>query len=329
VSVTVGAGETADVGTIVVSRGRAVRGRVVTADGRPVAGASVFAGEFLLGDLGEQIDGMSGQRRAVSAADGSYSLRGLGTSALAIAADHPSLGRAPAVDLAAGQDDLVVDLTIEPTGAIEGRVTRGGEPMAAVVTALTDGGRDLQTVRTAPDGSYRFDRVAPGEYALQAQPLGGVIMIAKGAGSARAHPATVRSNEVARADIELGGGVTLTVTVRGGDGSEVGALISLLPGEHSAATVAELTALREAVGRTKVREAGMFIAGGAAMPTKFDGVGAGRYTACAVRMPEPDDSEGEVALLEIGQDAPVSCAPVEVKTTPAAQTVTLSAPAAP
>src|SRR5262249_34556288 len=50
---TVKANDTVDVGTITVERGRSISGRVLTADGAPVAGAKVMAGAQLLGNGSE------------------------------------------------------------------------------------------------------------------------------------------------------------------------------------------------------------------------------------------------------------------------------------
>jgi protocatechuate 3,4-dioxygenase beta subunit len=327
--VAVEAGETADAGTIVVGRGRTVRGRVLGPDGRPVAGATVALGPFLVGDgkrLGEAA--MRAGKEAITGADGRFAIGGAGNLQLALAADHPNAGRSAVESIAAGEDDIARDLVLTAPGALEGTVSRGGEPVAAMVTAKPVGGQRAQyMIQSTADGRYRFDRLPPGEYALTAKKMEGMIVIAAGTGDRSSHATgRVAGGETTRADIEIPVGPTVQVDVRGPAGAAANALVHLVRGSVTAASAGELSRAIDSLGEGASRQAPLILMDGGSLPARFDNVEPGSYTVCALEMPSIDElggGGGEISISGDDASARVVCQPLKVAASPEHQSAEL------
>jgi protocatechuate 3,4-dioxygenase beta subunit len=138
---------------IVLSRGKRARGRVVTHDGVPVAGAQVMA------------TGDGSPQTARTGEDGAFLVQGLGDGLYVFRAERDDLASEPLtnVDPAAGE----IVLRMKPSagaGAVHGRVkgfSEGGW-MFGVVRAAN------QHAMVGRDGRYRFDRLPAGEVELRA-----------------------------------------------------------------------------------------------------------------------------------------------------------------
>ena len=124
----------------------------------------------------------------VAAANGAFSLDGLGEAEYEIVAWHPQLGRASR-HLAAAEQDIVVRL--RSSGVVRGRVLAAGKPVPGVnVTSVPDaatfrGAEDMTEVKggdTRTDASGRFSvmvaasgggelRIGGGKYAVTRVPL--------------------------------------------------------------------------------------------------------------------------------------------------------------
>lgn len=176
-------GEVRDVGTIKVALGRTLSGRVVDASGSPVAGATVAVGKQLLGSSSSITmarqgisDEMMGLRRATSASDGSYRVRGLGQDELVAAAEHPESGRSRPFTLPAEQAAITHEFRLVPTGAVFGTVKKGDAPLSGVNVLATPEGAHRQVAVTQADdkGAYRFDRLSAGRYQISAMVGGGL-----------------------------------------------------------------------------------------------------------------------------------------------------------
>ena len=156
-----------DLGTITVQAGRAIAGIVLDRDGRPVTGAAVAIARELRGDGTSMVSyPWPGTIELVTGADGRFTAKGLGSSTYQIAADHEAAGRSPMTAIPPGTADAAITLALEPTAVVQGFVRLDGKPTEAVVGLI---GRAVAAssqliVRSGPDGSYRFDRVAPGHY---------------------------------------------------------------------------------------------------------------------------------------------------------------------
>ncbi|MEM1449978.1 MAG: sigma-70 family RNA polymerase sigma factor [Planctomycetota bacterium] len=200
-----------------------VEGRVVDADGSPVAGASVM--------MTAQTGGWT-QWPSVTEADaaGRFRLRDVQAGA-SIGAEAPGYERSLLVDLDA------VDKEVQPVrfdlvlhrggGALEGLVTdQEGAPVEGAIVALGrfsghmnmrfDGSNEERwgghTARTDAEGRYRFDSVKAAKHAMRVRRRG----MPQWSGEVE-----VESGQVGRRDVELQACATLTGIVRDEEGQPV------------------------------------------------------------------------------------------------------------
>ena len=318
VEVDVEEGKALNVGTLTVKKGRIITGRVLTAAGAPAAGATVFAGRRLFGDGARPSTrgfgpGGGGVVRSATADDeGVYTLFGVGPRELALLADHETLGRSQAVQVAGGTQPATIDLVLKPFGALEGTVTRGGQPVEELMVNAT-----AQTVtttnfmiQTGPDGAFRFDRLAADTYVVSAMtgrnPMGGMAF----------HSQVVILEEGRTAKVALTiptETATLVVTPHAAEGevklAQVRTARGLLTATTARALETEIAALGEATSSF-----GISFGGGAA---RMGNLPAGSYTVCAV--PMPNELQGMQQIFQYiereGDNLRAFCAPHEVKGT--------------
>ena len=227
--VTIAPGETKDLGTIAVERGRHVSGRVVDASGAPVPGATVAVGRQLIGDgkslspeLGASTDQWLGVRRGRTDGDGAYRIVGIGKAKLVIAAEHPGIGRSLPAEIPKGKESVTRELRLRAFGSVAGTVTSGGKPAAGIQVAATPQGTTQQNivVNTGDDGSFRFERLPEGTYTLMA-----VLGAGIGGGNFASTIVTVTGGaEQTEVTIDVVvGDIELAVTFAGKDGAHIDA----------------------------------------------------------------------------------------------------------
>jgi hypothetical protein len=169
------AGETTDLGTIRLDRGRTLAGRVVDADGLGIAEAEVKA-SFDTARGNRWIEGRTD-------AEGRYELAGLGTGPLTeivVAAKGYVRVERSGVPV----EEARVDFTLERAGGVRGRAVRraGGALPAFRVFVNAEAAEDLGFGRrpsrsgserfTDPEGRFEVGDLAPGTYTVEVQPDG-------------------------------------------------------------------------------------------------------------------------------------------------------------
>lgn len=323
--VEVKADDTLDLGTITVTAGRSISGRVLDRNGAPVAGAKVAAGSLIAGggtesELNIPDEGFD-VHETTTDDDGRFSLDGMSPAPVAVVAGKDGVGRSASVAVARSPQSVTLELVLETLGGLDGVVTASGAPVpeTAVIAAPIGAPRSNFFVVTGADGTFTFDALTGGRYMLYPMIGGGgsrpkdmYITVVDVAAGARAR---------AEIDASPGPGV-LDVTVKTDAGEAVTlAQIGLLRATVDAPT---MEALRDATWlAARLTEGDTIplylrqIRG--ADPARFDGVVAGHYSACVTPFPasglDPDAAE----------QAPMKCVPVDV---PGATTLEVTVPAA-
>jgi hypothetical protein len=324
--------DTVDVGTISVDRGRQITGVVVGSDGTPVVGATVYAGVQLIGN-GEGFAGGGGGgfggggaaiQTTTSGDDGSYLIAAAGDKSLLVAADHPTAGRSQIARVPAAPTSVEVDLTLQIPGSLDGRVTSGGQPMAnAMVTAAPQSAAlGTFSVRTAGDGTYRFDKLTPDSYVVSASQAGGFR------GNIQTQTVTIAPQQAAHLDINLTvGSVTVSLGIAPPPGSNVhSAQVSLLSGSVQATTANQLIDAAAARGDGSAHMGYVFGGVAASLPS----VTPGAYTACAVPIPIDLGGPRDLAQIRDKRDQLICvCVPVTIADSPDNQSVTVQVPVPP
>ena len=205
-----------DAGTLTLSTGRAVRGRVVSSkDDQPISGATVSLARtqgFAMRMGGDDQEGV-----AITGIDGAFSVEGLEARTYTVAASQPDYstnnGRVE-VTADADVDDFVIKLS--KGGTLTGTVRDAQkQPVSGanvLVTKIPMGGSP-QTVSTGVDGRYTIEKMAPGDYVVIRQNPGGPVMLMAGV-----KQATVREGETTTFDLDEASKITLSGRVlKGGE----------------------------------------------------------------------------------------------------------------
>jgi hypothetical protein len=323
--VTVKAGDTVDVGTITVERGRSISGRVVTADGSPVAGAKVVAGAQLLGNgtdlsAGGIFSGMAGTKSTTSDDAGRYLLAAVGERSLVVAADEPSAGRSSVYRVPAGTGSVQLDLPLQPLGALEGRVAKDGQPMAgAIVMAQPQqAARGTFMVTAGGDGGYRFDKLAPDSYVVSALEAGG----GGKASSMHSQLVAVAAGQTTHLDLGFAAGtVTVTVAMTAPPAANVHtAQVFLATGDLPSGTAEQLGEALAARGEGAAAMGFIF----KDQPAQLAAVAPGAYSLCLIPIPGTLASMADFVKIRDKTDKLLAlCKPVTLAGAPPEQTFTV------
>lgn len=306
-----------DVGTITVKRGRTISGRVLGPSGKPVPDATVTAARRLFGDGanaastgGGRLGPMAGlQKSAVTDERGEFVLYGVGPRELTIVAEHERLGRSLAQVVPGGEAPATVELVLLPFAVLEGKVSRAGKPAEDVIVNVTSQ-RVPQAnflVTTGADGMFRFDRLAPDTYLVQAtvgrNPVAGMGF--------HTRVVTLGPGQTARVDLDIPSGtgaIAVRVVQKGGGAVDL-AMVRAAMGQVTARDAKELEAQVAALGSPS--SAFAVALGGTA---RLSGLRAGAYSVCAVPLPN-EVGVGPQAMMYVereGERLPVFCVPASV-----------------
>ncbi|MHC5062654.1 MAG: carboxypeptidase regulatory-like domain-containing protein [Planctomycetota bacterium] len=140
-------------------------GRVVDAQGNPLAGVTVSTPR-------RRVILRSPERLVtVTDDDGRYEFRGLVVGTIEVFMGNVELlfehdEYAPKYVAATGATDQGEVIMVRP-GVIQGQVTRGGEPLPGALVFAGLGNRNQTTVVSGPDGRYRLGSLPPGSYRVK------------------------------------------------------------------------------------------------------------------------------------------------------------------
>lgn len=164
------AGESKDDVSLVLAGGTTIRGVVSGLPESQRTGVSVSA-------IGPREywasvrTGADGRFELADAPPGTISLRATAGDFISDA----TRSAAGSVTIVEGQREAEAEIVFEGTGALSGRVTRGGQPVAEA-RVFVGGGRGASSGsgRTDESGSYRIEGIAPGDYTVNVQAAQGM-----------------------------------------------------------------------------------------------------------------------------------------------------------
>ena len=321
-------GKTTDLGKVVVPKGRKLVGKVVDANGTPVAGAKIRVGEMLFSAEGnedqmEQFEQMGGVRTAVTDQAGEFTIIGIPNKATNALANHPTIGRSLAMPVPEGTDDPPpLTLSLRGFGSITGKVTSKGKPVPHVTVSDSSkgGGAAASFAQTDDSGNFTLAQVPEGPHVLQAMQT---EMMSMKAATANVQVTAGRESKVT-IDIPVGA-LSLVVTVKPLANNKVDAAqVFLFSGVVAFANGKQLTD-----GFLQGGAQGMkFWLGGAMPAPKFEELVAGTYSACTIPITgSMSDPTFMQRIQENMQTLRVYCKTLKVSPSPSEQTVISEVPA--
>nr|MBA3822158.1 hypothetical protein [Deltaproteobacteria bacterium] len=288
-----------------------------------VPGAKVFAGRLIFGNgtsSSAQFGPMgAGTKSDTTDASGAFSIAGFGPGDVTVVAEHETIGRSRGMRLPTllpGQTELT--LALEKFGALTGVLRQGGKPAEGVFVTLqsTTTPGAIYSVASGPDGSYRFDRLAPDIYKASAtlgMPMTGMKFYSK--------QIEVPPGKEVTIDLAVEpGSVTLDVTAVASNGKVGVASVYLASGVITAKSMNELGLKMAAAGPG----ASQWVIVRRGEPARFVDVAPGAYSACVVPYPAAVQGMAAMGYAERHGDAmPAFCKQVTVAASPPTQAASL------
>jgi len=225
-------------------------------------------------------------------------------------------------------EHLTIDLPVEPYGSLKGLLRVNGKPPVngVVVVRPHRAANFALIVTTGTDGSYHFDRLAPGEYLAF-----GILGTDTASESGASHQVVIRPGVTETVDFDLSeGNITLVLQMTSpGDTVQYGygALVRLeqMP-ETMPTTISEGRQAIGAAGGGAIHEG--FIVKDRRI--SFDKLAPGGYAACVAPLWGPPDDPAVVARMQANlTQMPLYCKPFTLTDAPLQQTVTVQVQPAP
>ena len=316
VDTTVDGGDTIDVGTVTVKRGRSISGRVLDPSGVPVAGATVAAGILLTGD-GQKLyidDESIGAQKTETDDDGRFVMSGFPPATITVLAGKDGVGRAPSLQIPRGPASANVDLVLAATGSLQGTATLDGAPLADTVIIANPASASSSNffVTTGADGTFALDMLSPGVYGIYP-------MIGGGGGKPKdmyVRRVDVVAGQRGKVDISATTGKgALAIGVATDAGEPVLASQVMVVGAQVDA--ANMGVLRDGAFLSTLAADGppmpIYFRGAMGGPTRVEQMVAGAYTACAVPLPgDPRNPLVAQQLMQQANSLPMKCKQVTV-----------------
>ena len=162
-AVTVKAAESADAGTLELSRGHSAEVSVTDPQGKPVAGCRIDVSRKAASE--ERVQGSF-----LTGAEGKCSISGISTGTWLLQASHPGFLAGQAVELEIkgqpGDPVPALKITLEAGAVIRGQINRATSPPARGEKLVLMGPGGPRTANPKQDGLYSFEGLAPGLYTL-------------------------------------------------------------------------------------------------------------------------------------------------------------------
>ena len=324
VAIQVDDGRTQDLGTVTVTKGRSISGRVLDASGAPVSAATVAAGQLLTGD-GQKlyIDSESiGARTAETDDQGRFVISGFPPASITLSAGKDGVGRSQSVSIPSGPSSAEVDLVLAPTASLSGTARLDGTPLAdtTIIASPANGSSSNFFVTTGPDGSFALDALSPGRYAITPVLAGG-----------RKYFLRVDLVAGQRANVDINattgpGAVDVTVKTDAGEPVAAGklALVGMI------VDAPNMAALRYQAFIPALPPDGppvpFFTSNVAAGAARVDHLTPGPYSVCVAPLPgDPSNPVVAQQLKDQQQTLPMKCTPVTVDSSEKRATVTVPA----
>jgi hypothetical protein len=216
-------------------------------------------------------------------------------------------------------NELALELTVAGWGVLTGKVTDDAGPAAdTIVTAqAVNTPNAMYSVGSGPDGTFRFDRLAPDTYKVSAMlgnPMRGMAFYSKQVVVGMGTPATV--------DLEVEkGSVTVSAKVTPSNGTVTGGAAWIISGVVSARNADELN-LMTAQQQAGTSSFGILFGG---RPATFASTRPGDYTVCAAVLPAAlNPMQGMQYFQNHAADLPVTCKMVKVTAAPTEQSFTVA-----
>ena len=320
-------GKTTDLGTLKVTRGRRLTGKVLDSKGSPVANAKVKVAEMLFStgnanDQTENWEEIAGVRATVTDQNGDFALIGLPTKGTSVIAEG-SDGRSLAQPVPAGTEDPPpVTLALRGFGSVKGLVTMKGEkqPGITVSQSTKNGGAAAMFTQTDENGAFTLAKVPEGQHVISVMQTKMMAM--------KAHAVTVDvvAGQETKVTIDIPvGTITLAVAIKGLNGAKVDAAqVFLFKGLVAVQTAKQLT---DNFMGGQVQGMKIWL-GGTFDPPEFDELIAGDYSVCTVPI------TGNVADPALQQQLQanmhllkVYCRQVKIAPSPNQQKITHEVPA--
>ncbi|MBA2540032.1 MAG: sigma-70 family RNA polymerase sigma factor [Deltaproteobacteria bacterium] len=243
-------GKDTDLGTITVTPGRSISGRVLDPSGTPVAKATVAAGALLTGGGKELYIATEspGAKNTETDKDGRFVLEGFNTGPITVVAGKADVGRSGSIRVPPGPTSATLELVLAPTSSVEGRIVRDGKPVGDVViiaNPIGAVGSNFFTT-TGADGTFALDAIAPDDY---------IVYPMFGGGGPRPKDIYTRRVVVSagkRAKVEIDatpGPLAIEVSVKNADGSPAMAQVITV---EAAIEVGSLEEFRDGAWRTRL-----------------------------------------------------------------------------
>lgn len=322
-SIEVKPGETTNIGTVTVAKGRIISGIVIDESGTPFANARVILGRNLTSFSADINASRRNQlKETTTSEDGTFKFHGVPEGDIALMATHEQR-KSPTQYIRRNQSSVSgLTLQLNGIGKARGTVTySNGTPIPqAIVSAQPQQAPNVKFLATTDnDGKFAFNSLAPDKYIFSAV-LGENIREGFGVYS---KTESIQSGSTTEIMFKINEGeIDIVVTLKANNESVGFAQIIRFEGSNDAKTASELNLLLASIGEGSSSRS--FVIRG--QPVVLMGIKPGVHTICAIPLPSniiAPRGAGEYIERQ-GDTLPVFCEKKDILINPDTQTVTIA-----